>query len=475
MHFRRLLLLTLYQFSDIVILLCSLALAAGIGRHPEKLLGLTNFIATCKTGSGLIVLIAALGAWHLSFRLFGLYEPKRFGRKLDEIMDIIKATSLGAILISAMIGLFGSGFLSSHFVIVFWLTAMVMTVMARVAMRSFLILLRSQGRNLRHVVVLGTNERARRFVEKMRERKDMGYDVIGFVDDQPAADGRPMELLCGLDRFSEVLDQYVVDEVVIALPIQSFYTRIGEVIGQCAEQGITTRFILDTLFDLPKAKSRIEYLENTQVLSVYMGPSDDGFLKTKRMMDFIISAMALILLAPLFVVVGILIKLTSCGPAFFIQDRVGYNKRRFKMYKFRTMTKDAEEMQQGLEKFNEASGPVFKINNDPRITRIGKILRKTSIDELPQLVNVLKGDMSLVGPRPLPLRDYRRFQKNWQKRRVSMKPGITGLWQVCGRNELSFDQWIELDMEYIDHWSLFLDFKILIRTIPAVVSGKGAM
>ena len=145
------------------------------------------------------------------------------------------------------------------------------------------------------------------------------------------------------------------------------------------------------------------------------------------------------------------------------------------MYKFRTMKKEAEILQEELEGLNEVEGPVFKINNDPRITKIGKILRKTSIDELPQLVNVLKGDMSLVGPRPLPLRDYRRFQKNWQKRRVSVKPGITGLWQVCGRNDLSFDQWIELDMEYIDHWSLFLDFKILMKTIPAVLSGKGAM
>lgn len=361
-------------------------------------------------------------------------------------------------------------------VIVFWLMAMVMTVAVRAAMRFLLTLVRSQGRNLRHIVVLGTNRRARAFAEKIRERRDMGYNVIGYVDDRSAdKDGNPMGILCGISGFPEILERYVVDEVVIALPIQTFYIQIREIMAQCTEQGITVRFIMDKLFDLPNTRSRMEYLEDTPLFSLYMGPEENWAFVVKRVMDFILSAVFLVLLTPLFVLVGALIALTSRGPVFFVQDRVGHNKRRFRMYKFRTMTKEAELLQEELEGLNEAEGPVFKINNDPRITKIGKILRKTSIDELPQLVNVLKGDMSLVGPRPLPLRDYRRFQKNWQKRRVSMKPGITCLWQVCGRNDLSFDRWIELDMEYIDHWSLFLDFKILIKTIPVVLSGKGAM
>ena len=154
---------------------------------------------------------------------------------------------------------------------------------------------------------------------------------------------------------------------------------------------------------------------------------------------------------------------------------MGYNKRRFKFYKFRTMAKDAEKKQKEIEHLNELSGPVFKIKDDPRVTKIGKILRKTSIDELPQLFNTLKGDMSLVGPRPLPVRDYELFDENWQKRRLSVKPGITCLWQSSGRNDLPFDKWIELDMEYIDNWSLLLDLKILIKTIPAVIRGTGAM
>jgi lipopolysaccharide/colanic/teichoic acid biosynthesis glycosyltransferase len=166
--------------------------------------------------------------------------------------------------------------------------------------------------------------------------------------------------------------------------------------------------------------------------------------------------------------------LTSAGPVFFVQERVGINKRRFKVLKFRTMVVDAERRQQTLETLNEATGPVFKIRNDPRITPLGKFLRKTSIDELPQLCNVLNGDMSLVGPRPLPVRDYNGFSQDWHRRRFSVRPGITCLWQVNGRSRLPFEKWMELDMEYIDRWSLWLDLKILVKTVPAVLKGSGA-
>jgi exopolysaccharide biosynthesis polyprenyl glycosylphosphotransferase len=194
----------------------------------------------------------------------------------------------------------------------------------------------------------------------------------------------------------------------------------------------------------------------------------------KRLLDIVISSAALILLAPLFLVTSALIRLTSRGPALFVQKRLGLNKRIIGVYKFRTMVQDAEKKQAELEHLNEVSGPVFKIKNDPRITPIGRFLRKTSIDELPQLFNVLKGDMSLVGPRPLPIRDYQGFNKDWQRRRFSIRPGITCLWQINGRSSVQFERWMELDMEYIDRWSVWLDMKILIRTIPAVLRGSGA-
>src|SRR5439155_25049058 len=197
-------------------------------------------------------------------------------------------------------------------------------------------------------------------------------------------------------------------------------------------------------------------------------------LIAKRLIDTCISAVCLLGAAPLFAIVVLSIKLDSPGPVFFQQEGVGLNRGRFTLFKFRTMTDRAAELQSSLELLNEADGPVFKIKGDPRITRIGKFLRRFSIDELPQLLNVLKGDMSLVGPRPLPVRDVERFHAQWHKRRFSMKPGLTCLWQVSGRSEVSFDDWAVMDLEYIDKWSLALDAKILLQTVPAVLKGSGA-
>jgi lipopolysaccharide/colanic/teichoic acid biosynthesis glycosyltransferase len=182
----------------------------------------------------------------------------------------------------------------------------------------------------------------------------------------------------------------------------------------------------------------------------------------------------MVLLSPLFLIVAVLIRLCSPGPVFFVQTRLGLNKRRFCIYKFRTMVPNAEQRIQELEEFNEARGPVFKIKNDPRITPIGRFLRRSSIDELPQLFNVFRGEMSLVGPRPLPVRDYEGFDQDWQRRRFSVTPGITCLWQVNGRSSIDFEKWMDLDMRYIEEWSLWLDLKILAQTIPAVLKGSGA-
>jgi exopolysaccharide biosynthesis polyprenyl glycosylphosphotransferase len=194
----------------------------------------------------------------------------------------------------------------------------------------------------------------------------------------------------------------------------------------------------------------------------------------KRVFDFVFSGMLLVLLAPLFFVVAVLVKCTSPGSILFRQTRVGLNKRQFQIYKFRTMVANAEQIQEELLPMNEMAGPVFKISNDPRVTALGRVLRKTSIDELPQLFNVLMGEMSLVGPRAMSLRDYQLFDQDWQRRRFSVKPGITCLWQVNGRSSIPFEKWMELDMQYIDKWSLWLDFKILARTVPAVLRGTGA-
>jgi exopolysaccharide biosynthesis polyprenyl glycosylphosphotransferase len=228
------------------------------------------------------------------------------------------------------------------------------------------------------------------------------------------------------------------------------------------------------VFGLKTTRWRAEEFDGDQYIATYTDSSELWPRTTKRILDITVAAAALLFFSPVLLIAALAIKLTSPGPVFFLQERIGLNKRRFKIFKFRTMVPNAEKMMCALEKHNEATGPVFKIRNDPRITRIGKFLRKTSIDELPQLINVLRSDMSLVGPRPLPLRDYEGFNEDWQRRRFSVKPGITCLWQVNGRSEISFNQWMLLDLQYMDEWSLWLDLKILAKTLPAVLRGAGA-
>lgn len=263
-----------------------------------------------------------------------------------------------------------------------------------------------------------------------------------------------------------------VDEVVIALSARTQYVEIERVITICERIGVQVRYSED-LFETVRA--RRQYGKDPHYPSVVLTMVHDDYRKhLKRVIDLIGAGCGLLLLSPLLLVVGMLIKATSKGPVIFRQDRYGLNKRIFRIYKFRTMVINAEDAQAALEHMNQNSGPVFKIFSDPRVTKVGAFLRKTSIDELPQLINVLKGEMSLVGPRPLNKRDVGRFSEAWLMRRFSVKPGLTCLWQVSGRSNVSFDRWIKLDLQYIDHWSLLLDLRILARTLPVVLRGTGA-
>jgi len=277
-----------------------------------------------------------------------------------------------------------------------------------------------------------------------------------------------------LSEIETILAREPVDEVFITLPRETYGAVVNQVIRVCEEQGIIVRLWADT-FQLHIAKSHVdELLDGTPVMTIQSGPSDGWQIIIKRLVDIVGSLALLVTLLPLLAVIALCIKLTSPGPIFFSQERVGINKRRFRLLKFRTMVQDAEDHQQQLEHLNDADGPVFKIRADPRVTRVGAVLRRFSLDELPQLLNILRGDMSLVGPRPLPLRDVNNIHTRWHKRRFSVKPGLTGLWQVNGRSNVSFDHWVRMDLEYIDHWSLSLDLKIMLKTIPAVLKGSGA-
>jgi exopolysaccharide biosynthesis polyprenyl glycosylphosphotransferase len=276
-----------------------------------------------------------------------------------------------------------------------------------------------------------------------------------------------------VEQLNAIIADQPVDEVLVALPIDKYGPLVDTIVRQCEEQGIIVR-VRTKMSHLHIARTYVDELEGVPTMTIQSGPRDGWQLVSKRFIDVLGSAALLITLAPLFALVALLIKFGSTGPIFFTQERVGYNKRRFKVLKFRTMVIEAEQQQQMLEHLNEVEGPVFKIKKDPRITCVGAYLRRFSIDELPQLINVLKGDMSLVGPRPLPVRDVERIDLRWHKRRFSIKPGITCLWQVNGRSNIGFNDWVRMDLDYIDKWSLGLDLLILMKTIPAVFKGPGA-
>jgi exopolysaccharide biosynthesis polyprenyl glycosylphosphotransferase len=275
-----------------------------------------------------------------------------------------------------------------------------------------------------------------------------------------------------LDELEAILMHSVVDEVLIALPIKSHYGKIEHVIEACESAGVQSRYSAD-VFRARLARPRFEATAPYPTVAMKVA-CDDHRLAIKRVIDTMGAGVGLLMLSPLLVAIAVVIQLTSPGPVLYRQERYGLRKRRFHMLKFRTMVADADALQAGLESRNEAQGPLFKISHDPRVTRVGRFLRKTSLDELPQLWNVFMGDMSLVGPRPLPLRDVSRFSEGWLMRRFSVTPGMTGLWQVSGRSCLDFQQCAALDLEYIDQWSLALDLKILLRTVPAVIRMVGA-
>jgi exopolysaccharide biosynthesis polyprenyl glycosylphosphotransferase len=463
---------------DVAAMAFSFAVAAVPLTRPTSAMSVANFLSLRIKVQNILLFLLLLFLWHVVFSMFHLYESKRLGDRWSEVRDVLKATSVGTALILLVAIPFRIGMVTPVFLAVFWLTSSAINVLSRLVLRSFLAWIRARGRNSRQIVIVGTNARAVRFARMLESRPELGYRLVGFVDDEWLGTeefrGSGYPIVADYSHFPTFLRERVVDEVALALPMKSNYLRASRIAERCQEQGIIVRF-LSNIFDLRQGQSNGSGIDHDTVVTPYSHPFEGWPMVVKRALDIVISLALLVLLAPVFWIVAALAKLNSPGPIFFCQDRVGLNKRRFRMYKFRTMFDGAEKRQAELEDRNELSGPVFKIKDDPRITPLGRFLRKTSIDELPQLFNVLKGDMSLVGPRPVTVRDYERFDEDWLRRRFSVRPGITCLWQIHGRNSIPFNHWMDLDMRYIDNWSLWLDVKILAKTIPAVLKGTGAV
>jgi len=474
---RRKIIFKAFKLYDLLVMACSFVLAAWAAYYQIGTFSFGQFLSIRLKPQDFGLFLGFLLAWHAIFSLFGLYHSRRLSNRRAEVIDVIKATTFGTLVIFIVSILFKFQMVTPIFVTVFWVGTTSVVILSRLILRRTLEQIRIRGRNLRHVLIVGTNPRAIRFARNTERRPELGYRIIGFVDEKWAGIEEfrktGYDLVANFNDFPAFIRDHVIDEVVIGLPVNSFYQRASWIIAVCEEQGIVVRF-LSSIFNLRLARLKTEQFEDDSVMTVYTGAMDAWPVLVKRIMDLSLSLVLLILSSPLLLITALLIKVTSPGSVFFTQERVGLSKRRFHLYKFRTMIRHADQKLSQLQHLNEVGGPVFKIKNDPRITPIGKYLRKTSIDELPQLINVLKGDMSLVGPRPLPVRDYNGFNQDWQRRRFSVRPGITCLWQVTGRSSIPFEEWMELDMQYIDQWSLWLDFKILAKTIPAVLKGSGA-
>ena len=331
--------------------------------------------------------------------------------------------------------------------------------------------LRREGLNSRLILIIA-DEDSSYFIDRLVETKDWGYRIWAIMTDDEVIKskyGNEFHIIPCAKDLSEVIDNKSIDEVFYCKSSLE-QNEIQKYIYSCAEVGVVFR-MQSLLLNYIKMQSTLSFLNQMPFLTFRNTPDNYLALKFKVLLDYIISVSVLIILSPIMLIIAFLIKLDG-GPVFFMQKRMGLNGRQFFCYKFRTMVVNAESLKESLQAQNEQEGPVFKIKNDPRVTRIGQFLRKTSLDELPQFINVLKGEMAVVGPRP-PIPSEVKQYIRWQNRRLSMKPGITCIWQVSGRNNIPFDQWMKMDMQYIDTWSLKLDLIILLKTVRVVLTGNG--
>jgi exopolysaccharide biosynthesis polyprenyl glycosylphosphotransferase len=457
------------QISLAISLFITVALAKGVYSMPQVYIVFNREYKLFES----VGLIAMLIAWTYVFNRFIKYDTSRFVTFNQQIYGLFKASTTTAFLLLMAGVVFDFETLGLKSIAIFWSINNLFGLLARITVRLLLGLTRTVDSNFRNVLIVGTNPDAKAFAEKITNNAELGYQVGGYIQAPgEAPDEAPDSLLGSIGQIPEILESEKIDEIIICIPFQKNIETITHIIALGYDLGVVVRFTPDADYTRIIKSLHIETFDGNCILTFFRERHVLQLL-VKRFMDFAGSALLLILLSPLFALIALLVKLDSKGPIFFAQERVGMNKRSFKLLKFRSMVVNAEELKAKLADQNEVDGPVFKIKKDPRITRIGRFIRKTSIDELPQLWNALVGEISLVGPRPPLFSEVEQYEWLFRKR-ISIKPGITCLWQVSGRNNLSFDEWMELDKKYIDNWSIWLDIKILLLTIPTVLLGRGA-
>ena len=410
----------------------------------------------------------------LAFQMDRVYQQWRGCRWLDQVYRIINAAAKSVVVIMAVTFVFRPLQYSRLLLIEAGLIAAILLALSRLAENNILGWLRARGVGVSRVIIVGAGEIGRTVMRAIVAQPELGYQIVGFVDDNPEkgqTDIGRFKALGSLRNLSRLIEAESVDEVVVTLPWM-YHRKIMSIVRECERRQVSARIVPD-LFQMSLSRVDVDDLGGVPLIGVREVGFGREALLIKRGVDVVGAVTMLVLGAPLLGLIALAIRLGSPGPTVFRQTRVGAGGKRFEMFKFRSMREGAEAELEQLLDLNEADGQFFKIRDDPRLTRVGRFLRRTSLDELPQLWNVLRGEMSLVGPRPPVPAEVSRYME-WHKRRLDVRPGMTGLWQVSGRSLLSFDETVLLDIYYIENWSLWLDFKILLRTIPTVLFGAGA-
>lgn len=429
-----------------------------------------------------IILLMIIIVWYISFCWMELYISYRQSPFSDFFVKIIKSALLGMILLNIALYAINIQGISRLLMGIFLLLNIFLLTLSKFVVFKTLKRLRARGINTKNVAIVGSRQRAVDVIRAVESNKDTGYKILGCFDLDEKTIGKPVDqdyrVIGVVDELENFLTDNVVDELFFAMPLK-LINNAGKYLVIAESMGVKVRIIPDwqinyLMYQPGIASIRIEDFLGLYTMALQTTPPNEAKLLVKAVADHVIALIMLVICLPLFVIISLAIKLMSRGPVFFRQERLGLSGRRFVLYKFRTMVNDADVLKKELMRMNEADGPAFKMKNDPRIIPwIGTFLRKTSLDELPQLINVLKGEMSLVGPRP-PIPSEVDEYSIWQRRRLSMKPGLTCYWQIVPkRNDLSFDEWMRLDLKYIDTWSLFNDLKLIFLTFKAVLLWSG--
>jgi exopolysaccharide biosynthesis polyprenyl glycosylphosphotransferase len=408
------------------------------------------------------------------YRRAGLYRLRQGTSWFDEVYAIITGTTTAIVIMAVLVFVLRSIFYSR--LIFFYAGALIVLLLSlsRLIKNLWQQHMRRRGISVARAIIVGAGEVGRTVMRTIVAHPHLGYEIVGFVDDDPVkgtTDIGRFKGLGSLDNLPLLVQDEAVDEVIITLPWQ-YHRKIMAIMAQCERENVRARIVPD-LFQMTLSRMAITEIAGIPLIGVKNVRISAFALFFKRVVDVALATIVLVFAAPLMGLVALVIKLDSPGPTLFRQERVGKGGRPFTLYKFRSMGVGAEDQKELLRNLNEADGPLFKIKEDPRVTRLGRLLRRLSLDELPQFYNVLRGDMSLIGPRP-PLPEEVVQYQPWHMRRLEIAPGITGLWQVSGRSELPFDEMALLDIYYIEQWTPALDVKILLRTIPTVLFGDGA-